>query len=285
MAESNDDSVSNNCNQDSCNYDRLLSVFHSGTDVKRCLLDHFLRRKQLNLFDWLTNLDQNFLYFEDVQRAVRRTAVIQVTDLESSTINILLKNNCFLMFWDICLPNNSLEDILNYHKSELYSIYQKSSNNNQLSSLSTEHYSPSLTKSQWELLFKTDNKPEIDQEGDIHYISKDITLSSLNSDLNCILLYIICPLFKSVIVVSDCQIQITKIAVYSSVVQKPKFEDIWNKIVADIIQIGIYCNTSDYFRNKCETVRQTVFNRTLSQDNRKCILQDAFKNPGFIQVN
>ncbi|XP_052080751.1 uncharacterized protein LOC127718736 [Mytilus californianus] len=290
MAESNYDGVEvriKNCSRDRDNYDRLLSVFHTGTEVKRCLLEHFLRGKKINLFDWLTNLDENFLQFEDVQRAVRRSAVIQVTDLESSTINTLLKNNCFLMFWNICLQNNKLEDILNSHKAVLSSIYENAGINQTFSSLSTEYYKPRLTTTQWKLLFKTDDQSEINRERNCHSISasKDITLSSLDNELNFVLLYTICPLFKSVDVVSECQIQITKIAVFKSELQKPAFDEIWDKIKAHIQMIGGQCNLSEYFKHKCDTIQQTIFNRTVSQESRKCILEDAFKIPDFIKDN
>lgn len=288
MAESNYDIVSNTCNLDSCNYDILLSVFHRGTEVKRCLLEHFLRRKKINLFDWLGNLDQNFLQFEDVQRAVRRSAVIQVTDLESSTINILLKNNCFLMFWDICLQNNKLEDILNSHKTILYSIYKNAGSNKTFSSsMSTEYYKARLTTTQWKQLFKTDDQSGINIERYCQSISasKDITLSSLDNELNFVLLYTICPLFKSVDVVSECQFQITKFAVFKSSLQKPAFDEIWDKIETHIQIIGSQCNLSEYFKHKCDTIKQTIFNRTVSQENRKCILEDAFKIPDFIKVS
>lgn len=48
------------------NYDRLLSVFHSGTDVKRCLLAQFFRENRLYLLHWLTDLNETFLRFDDV---------------------------------------------------------------------------------------------------------------------------------------------------------------------------------------------------------------------------
>lgn len=289
MAESNYHGAKakiKNCSRDRDNYDRLLSIFHTGTHVKRCLLEHFLRGKKLNLFDWLDNMDQNFLQFEDVQRAVRRSAVIQVTDLESSTINTLLKNNCFLMFWDICLQNNKLEDILNSHKEDLSSIYENAASNQTFSSLSTEYYKPRLTTTQWKLLFKTEDQSEINRDKYCHSISpsKDITVSSLDNELNFVLLYTICPLFKSVDVVSECQIQITKIAVSKSELQKAAFDEIWDSIKAHIQIIGSQCNRSEYFKDNCEQIQQTIFNKTVSQENRKRILEDAFKIPDFIKV-
>ncbi|CAG2236836.1 unnamed protein product [Mytilus edulis] len=203
-------------------YDRLLSVFHTGTDVKRCLLTKFLREKRFILLHWLTDLNETFLRFDDVKRAIKRSLIIQVKDLEPSTIDILLKFHCFDMFWNLCLLNTRLEEVLNIHKDELLRIYKNSMTHDSISSLSTEQYAPSLSKNQWELLFKSGECCGIKGEGNDHEFSatKDISLSSLDETLNVLLLYTVCPLFQSVIAVCECQIQITKLAVQNSECQE-----------------------------------------------------------------
>lgn len=290
MAESNNDAKEFRTEHDSSgkqNYDRLLSVFHTGTDVKRSLLEQYLREKHLNLLDWLTDLNQTFLKFDDVKRAIKRSSTIDLKDLELSTIDILLKFNCFDLFWDVCLLNTRLEEILNSHKYELLEIYQTSMTQYDLPSSSTNQYTPSLTKTQWEILFKSRECSGIRKEINVADITatKDITLSSLDEKLNVLLLHTVCPLYKSVKIVSECQIQILKIAVINSECGRFTFENLWNRIELHIISIASHCKQSDYFKHKCETTKQTFFNRNLSQDNRKCILEDAFNHPDFIRVN
>ncbi|CAC5369364.1 unnamed protein product [Mytilus coruscus] len=288
MAESNNVDLKFRTEHDNSgkeNYDRLLSVFHTGTDVKRSLLEQYLREKHLNLLDWLTDVNQTFLKFDDVKRAIKRSSTIQLTDLELSTIDILLKFHCFDMFWELCLLNTRLEEILNSHKEELLRIHHNSIRQHGLPSFSTEQYTPNLTKNQWDILFKSGESSEIKGEGNVADISatKDITLSSLDKPLNILLLYTVCPLFQSVITVSNCQIQISKIAVLNSECKCFMFEKLWNIIESHIISIAAHCKLSDYYKGKCETTKQTFFNKTLSQENRKCILEDAFNNPDFIR--
>lgn len=269
------------------NYDRLVSVFHTGTHVKRCLLEYYLSRNDLDLLDWLTNLSQNFLQFEDVKNALKRSNKIQLTDLELNTIDILLKNNCYAMYWDCCLLNTKLEDILNRYKEVFYKIYQNSNGNHDASSISTLHYKPHLTQNQWELLFKTGDNWGIMEDGYDHYISADkgITVSSLDNNLHFVLLYIVCPLFKSVNAVSECQIQISEIAVLDRDLKQSVFEPIWNKMEEHIVKIGEHCELSRVFQRKCATLKETVFNRTLVQENRKGIIDAAFNNAVFIKVS
>lgn len=270
MAESNNDASEFRIKQKSSgkeNYDRLLSVFHTGTHVKRCLLEQYLNEKKLDLFDWLTNLNQtSILTSEDVKRAIKRSSTIHLTDLEPTTLDILLKYKCYDMFWKLCLLNTRLEDILNSHKQELYRIYQNSIAHHHPSSY-TEQYTPSLTPVQWQLLFET-----YDLWGVKHCdmpARTGITISCLDNNLNFLILYKVCPLFKSVITVSNCQTQISKIAARNSISEKPEFDDIWDKIEANIVKVGGHCKLSHYFQTKCTEIKQTIFNRTLSQRNRK----------------
>ncbi|CAG2233585.1 unnamed protein product [Mytilus edulis] len=225
------------------NYDRLLSVFHTGTDVKRSLLEQYLREKHLNLLDWLTDLNQTFLKFDDVKRAIKRSSTIDFKDLELSTIDIFLKFNCFDLFWDVCLLNTRLEEILNDHKDELLGIYQTSMTQYDIPSSSTKQYTPSLTKTQWEILFKSGKCSGIRKGGNVADISatKDITLSSLDETLNVLLLHTVCPLYKSVNIVSECQIQILKMAVINSECERFTFENLWNRIESHIISIASHC--------------------------------------------
>ncbi|CAG2256947.1 unnamed protein product [Mytilus edulis] len=200
-------------------YDRLLSVFHIGTEVKRCLLETYLHEKK------------------------RRSSTIRLSDLALSTIDILLRFNCFDMFWDCCLLNTCLEDVLNSHKKVLYRIYQNSIRQKRLPYISTANYIPSLTKTQWEILFKSGESSGIKGDGNIADISatKDIALSSLDETLHTLLLYTVCPLFQSVNSVSECQIQILEIAVMNSECERFTFENIWNRIESHIISITDHC--------------------------------------------
>lgn len=263
------------------NYDRLLSVFHTGSKAKLCLLETFFLAKDSNLLDWLSHLGQHFLQSADVQRALRKSSIIQVTDLEPGTVNTILQNTCFDMFWDVCLKDTTLEDTLNSYKDMLYQLYQRTIK--QHTSLSTEHYTPSLTKTQWEFLFKTDDLGQIN-EGENYHANKDVTIYRLDNSLNFLLLYITCPLFKSVNAVSECQSQITKIAILQSELETPVFDDVWVKIETHIATIGRHCNLSEYFKFQCASIQQSKFNRELTRENRKCILEEAFKNPSFIMV-
>lgn len=266
------------------NYDRLLSVFHTGTHVKRCLLEQYLYEKKLDLFEWLTSLNQtSILTSEDVKRAIKRSSTIHLTDLELSTLDVLLEYNCYDMFWKLGLMNTTLEDILNSHKKELYRIYRDSIAHHQAST-SIEQYTPSLTLVQWQLLFETHDGLLGVKHSDMP-ARTNIQISCLDNNLTYLILYIVCPLFKSVVTVSNCQIQILKIAALKSISEKPEFDDIWNSIEANIVEIGSHCKLSYCFQTKCIEIKQTIFNRTLSQENRKCILEDLFNKPDFIRVS
>lgn len=269
------------------NYDRLLAVFHIGTDVKRYLLEYYLTQNHLNLLDWLTNISKNFLQFEDIKRARKRSSKIKPADLGVNTIDTVLKYNCFDLFWDCCLLHTSLEDILNNHKDELYRIFRNSNRNYAGPSMSTQNSSQCLTKDQWNVLFKTEEHMVTDPEGGENNISASpgLTVSSLDSNLKKIILNIVCPLYKSVNAVSECQIRISRTAVLKYEIETPVFEDIWNKIETHILFIGIHCQFSDHFRRKCTAVKQTTFNRSLAQENRKIILEEGFNNPDLVNVS
>lgn len=266
------------------NYDRLLAVFHIGTDVKRYLLEYYLRQNNLDMLDWLTNISKNFLQFEDIKRARKRTSKIQPSDLGVNTVDTVLKHNCFDLFWDCCLLNTSLEDILNNHKDELYRIYRNSNRNNAGPSMSTQNSSQCLTKDQWDVLFEeqTSNDPE----GGENNISActGLTVSCLDSNLNVLILNIVCPLYKSVHAVSECQIMISRTAVLEYKILTPVYEDIWNKIETNILFIGTHCKLSEHVGRKCRAVKQTTFNRRLAQENRKGILEEGFNNPYLVTV-
>lgn len=269
------------------NYDRLLAVFHIGTDVKRYLLEYYLRQNNLDLLDWLTNISKNFLQFEDIKRARKRSSKIQTSDLGDNTVDTVLKHNCFDLFWDCCLLNTSLEDILNNHKDELYRIYRNSNRNYAGPSMSTQYSSQYLTKNQWEVLFTTEEHMVIDTEGGENNISActGLTVSCLDSNLNVFILNIVCPLYKSVNAVSECQIRISRTAVLEYKIQTPVFEDIWDKIETHILSIGTHCKFSDHFCRKCTAVKRTTFNRTLAHENRKGILEEGFNNPDLVDVS
>lgn len=269
------------------NYDRLLAVFHIGSDVKRYLLDYYLSQNHLDLLDWLTNISKNFLQFEDIKRARKRSSKIKPSDLGINTVNTVLKYNCFDLFWDCCLLNTSLEDILNNHKDELYRIYRNSNRNYAGPSMSTQYSSQCLTKDQWDVLFKTEEHMVVDPEGSEKNISASpgLTVSSLDSNLNVLILNIVCPLYKTVNSLSECQIRISRTAVLEYEIETPVFEDILNKIETHILFIGIHCQFWDHFHRKFTAVKQTTFNRTLAQENRKIILEEGFNNPDLLNVS
>ncbi|CAG2217747.1 unnamed protein product [Mytilus edulis] len=81
----------------------------------------------------------------------------------------------------------------------------------------------------------------------------------------------------------NCYDSNNKIAALHSISEKPEFDDIWDKMEANIIEVGSHCKLSDYFQTKCKDIKQTIFNRTISQENRKCILEDLFNKPDFLR--
>lgn len=258
-------------------FNRLFLLFHTGTKVKRKLLDWHLSEKKLNLLDWLTSLSKQFLQFVDVKRALRKSDTIQSTDLVLNTIDIVLKNNCFDMFWDCCLLNTSFENIISSHKELLYSRYDN---------LDKQHESRILTKDQLDTLFKCVENSVTDEVGNEQctYPSKRI-IASLDSELNFFILSVICPLFISVNAVSECQSQISKIAVLKNEVDDDKFTALWNKMEENIDYISSYCKASEYFKRKFTKIKKAKCNRTLAQQNRKDILEEAFNNPDFVSVS
>lgn len=260
-------------------YNRLMSIFHIGTDVKRKLLDHYLRviDKQLHILDWLASQNTNFLLFEDVKHALRNSSTITVEDLLLSTIDTILKCYCFDMFWDCCLLNKSLEDILNSHKEILYRIYVNSN---------SQYETNSFTKEQWDIMFERRDHIKIDKNESDQWLSASngITVSRLDNTMNLSILSVVCPLFKSVNVVSECQIQISKIAVQQRKVTGREFADIWDKLEAHINKISSHCQLSTCFMYECSIVKKAIFNRSQTRKNRQSILEDALNNHNFIKV-
>lgn len=257
-------------------FNRLLSLFHTGTEVKRELLDCYLSEKELDLLDWLTSLSKTFLQFEDVKRALRKSETIKLTDLVLNTIDIVLKYNCFDMFWDCCLLNASFEDIISSHKDMLYSRYEHLD----------QHDNQNLTKDQLDTLFKCVKNSVTDEVGNEQctYPSKRI-IASLDSELNFFILSVICPLFISVKAVSECQSQISKIAVLKNEVEDDKYTNLWNEMEENIDNISSYCKDSEYFKRQFTKIKKAKCNRTLAQQNRKDILEEAFNNPDFVSVS
>ncbi|VDI15219.1 Hypothetical predicted protein [Mytilus galloprovincialis] len=269
------------------NFDRLMSLFRTGTEIKQRLLEYYISKKKLNLIDWLSILSNNFLQFEDVKRAHRRSSTVQSTDLGDNTINTVLMCYSFEMFWDCCLLDTCLESVLNIHKDELYRSYLYSQKQTELHSVSSAPYStsspenstPIITKDQWEFLFKNGEKEKC------ILASKGITVSCLDSYQNIFILSIVCSLFKAVKAVSECQILISKIAALQCYLTSNQFVEIWTKMEAHIVTIGKNCANSDIFQGKCARLRETTYNRSLVQENRKYILQEALNNPSFIRVS
>lgn len=268
------------------NFDRLMSLFRTGTEIKQRLLEYYISKKELNLIDWLSVLSNNFLQFEDVKRAHRRSSTVQSIDLGDNTINTVFMCYCFDIFWDCCLFDTCLEGFLNIHKDELYRSYVNSQKQTELPSVSSAPYStcstensiPIITKDQWEFLYKNDENEKC------LLASKGITVSCLDSYQNIFILSIVCSLFKALKAVSECQIEISKIAALQCFLTSNKFEEIWTKMKKHVVTIGENCANSDIFQGKCERIRETTYNRSLVQENRKYILQEALNNPHFIRV-
>lgn len=259
-------------------YNKLLCLFHTGTDVKRKLLDTFLKDKQIILLDLLTSRGNTFLLCEDVRNARRKSATIVLEDLVLNTIDKVLWD-CLDFFWDCCLKDDSLEDILERHKELLYRKYVNSNN---------QQESNSLTEDQWDILFKRKHEKDIetDQEENEQCFSatKGITISHLDSKLNILILSTVCPLFKSVSAVSECQSQISKIAVLQREVKDNEFEKIWDKFEDHIHKISSHCQLSDFFKRKCTIIKECKVNKILTHQNRKSILVQALNFPDFIPV-
>lgn len=110
-----------------------------------------------------------------------------------------------------------------------------------------------------ELLFKTGDLWGINEEGYDHNMSssKNITLSSLDVNLRYSILYMICPLFKSVNAISECQIQISNIAVLQDELEDTQFE-IWDTMEAHIVIIVRHCKLLDIFQRKCTTIKKIL---------------------------
>lgn len=268
------------------NYDRLMSVFHIGTYAKRCLLELFIKSNKLDLLDWLTNIGKHFIQFEDVKKALKRSSIVTPADLGLNTIDIILKYNCFDMFWNCCLLNTNLEDILNKHKKELNSIYQNSTKQTEFSSSSVNL---TCTKLQWELLFESKQCVENRQEENVDVISasKGITVSNLDTNLSFLILYIVCPVFKAVYTISEFQIRISKIAARENDmhIRNRDFDDIWNNMEINILVLGKQCQMEEQFRNCCATTKCKRVNQILAQGYRKCVLKDPLDNHDIILVS
>lgn len=285
MAESSNDTLKSGTDKE--NFDRLMSLFRTGTEIKQRLLEYYISRKELNLIDWLSVLSNNFLQFEDVKLAHRRSSTVQSTDLGDNTINTVFMCYCYEMFWDCCLLDTCLERFLNIHKDELYRSYVNSQKQTELPSVSSapkststpENNIPIITKDQWEFLFKNDEN----EKGLV--ASNGITVSCLDSYQNIFILSIVCSLFKAVKAVSECQIQISKIAALQRYFSGNEFLEIWTKMEEHIVTIGKNCANSGIFKSKCALIRKTTYNRSLVQKNRKYILQEALNNPSFIRVS
>lgn len=267
------------------NFDRLMSLFRTGTEIKQRLLEYYISKKELNLIDWLSVLSNNFLQFEDVKRAHRRSSTVQSIDLGDNTINTVFMCYCFDIFWDCCLLETCLEGFLNIHKDELYRSYVNSQKQTELPSVSSalyrtcspENSTPIITKDQWEFLYKSDENEKC------LLASKGITVSCLDSYQNIFILSIVCSLFKALKAVSECQIEISKIAALQCFPTSNKFEEIWTKMKKHIVTIGENCANSDIFQGKCARIREATYNRSSVQENRKYILQEALNNPSFIR--
>ncbi|CAG2221640.1 unnamed protein product [Mytilus edulis] len=143
----------------------------------------------------------------------------------------------------------------------------------------------SFTKDQWDIMFERGENINMDENVSEHCLSasKGITISRLDNTMNLLILSVVCPLFKSVNVVSECQSQISKIAVQQRKVTEREFADIWDKLEAHIDKISSHCKLSTCFMDECSIVKEAIFNRSQTRQNRQSILEDALNNHNFIK--
>lgn len=265
------------------NHDRLMALYHTGTDVKRHLLQYYLSQTKRDLAGYLYGKYQ-FLPPDDIKRALR-TKNIQLSDLGIYAIDALLSDQCFDLFWDSCLDkdNTSLENILNRYKVNLYRLYKTSGRDNNQSLRKWDY----LSKSQWEYLYQGP-KMEDTQDNDFYLSStfpkKGLTIHSFDNDMNFVLLNNMCPLYQSLQVVTKNQLKLSRIAVEHEI-NNEAFEEIWEVMTTHLKPISSYCICDTYFDHKLNWIKKGTFNCAQTQEYRKCILESTFDNKTFSEVS
>lgn len=259
------------------NHFRLMALYQTGTDVKRSLLQYYFSQKNLNLDSFLNERYQ-FLPIDDVKYALK-TKNLQLTDLGIYAIDILLTDHCFELYWDCCIDKASLESILNSNKEDLYRLYQNSrhSDNKSHRNSTKREY---LSTDQWELLYNGG----IDSQLSTQVPNEGLTVQSFDKNLNFVVLSTVCPLYKSIQVVTTNQMKISQIAVEHEI-NNEIFNEIWEQMDTNLKPISRRCVCSNYYDQKLDSIKKTTFKRAQTRENRKDILESTFNNPIFLTVS
>lgn len=267
------------------NHDRLMALYHTGTDVKRHLLQYYLSQNKLDLAGFLYGKYQ--LLPPDYLKRALPTKNFQLLDLGIYTIDALLSDQCFDLFWDSCLDKveTSLENILNRYKEILYRLYKTSGRDNQ--SARNERKWDFLSKKQWEYLY---NSPELQemQENDfdlsLTFPNEGITTQSFDNDMNFVLLSNLCPLYQSLQVVTTNQMKLSMIAVEHEI-NNEAFDEIWKLMATHLKQISSYCIGEAWYDHNLNWIKEGSFKGVKAQESRKCILESTFDNKTFLEVS
>lgn len=269
------------------NHDRLMALYNTGTDVKRYLLQHYLSNKNLSLAGYLFG-KLECLQSDDVKRVTRKQNM-QLSDLGVYSIDILLTNHCYDLFWECCLVNTSLEIILDTYKKDLYSLYKQNSQDGNKPHRSFEKHTY-LSKHQWEILYQDttcQNKTKIQEIGShlaMQFPNIRLTVESFDNEMNFVLLSTVCPLYKSVQVVTDNQMKISRIAVGHEI-NNEDFDKIWNLMATNLKLISKHSGCAGFLMLEMEKIKESTLDREKTQQTRKYILESTFYNTEFLKVS
>lgn len=269
------------------NHDQLMALYHTGTDVKRYLLQHYLSKTNQNITGYLSG-KLEYLQPDDIKRVTRKQNM-QLSDLGVCSIDTLLTNHCYDLFWDCCLDKTSLENILDTHKKDLYSCYVESSqdDNKFFKSFRNQKY---LSKRQWKFLYHDSTCPnwteidEISSDLSIQFPNKSLTKDSFDNELSSIVLSTICPLYKSVQAVTENQMTFSRIAVGHEI-SNADFDKIWNLMEANLKPMSNHCGCAGYLMLEMEKIKESIFDREKTQETRKHILESTFYNTELLKVS
>ncbi|CAG2250681.1 unnamed protein product [Mytilus edulis] len=266
------------------NHDQLMALYHTGTDVKRYLLQHYLSKTNQNITGYLSG-KLECLQPDDIKRVTRtKNATLRS---RCFSIDKLLTNHCYDLFWDCCLDKTSLENILDTHKKDLYSCYVKSSqdDNKSFKSFRNQKY---LSKCQWKFLYHDSTCPnwteidEISSDLSTQFNSKSLTKDSFDNELSSIILSTICPLYKSVQAVTENQMTFSRIAVGHEI-NNADFDKIWNLMEANLKPMSNHCGCAGYLMLEMEKIKESTFDREKTQETRKTFWSQRSTTQNFLK--
>lgn len=240
-------------------------------------------KKNLDLSDYLYG-KYHCIPPDDVQRIIR-TKHFQLSRLRVVTIDTLLSDHCYDLFWDSCLEKTGLESILETYKRDLYTLYIKS-NRERNESSEKERKMGQLTKLQWELLYKGQmiDTSKVNDQLSTQFPTKGLTVTSFDNDMNFVLLSNVCPLYKSLQIVTSNQLKISRIVV-DHTVNIETFNEIWELMSTNLKPISRHCLCEGYYHQKLNSIMRSSFDRLQSRENRKSILESTFENIIFSKVS